>query len=268
MKKILFFIFAIIGAILIFLLLSVYVLTDATTSLSETIYQGANESGNFHEYLQLSADYIKKVENDTIPDYLSFYQTVNYNYTDKTYYYRYFFFVVLPEDASIIDDPENVNKIPHLKVFLTGEGEDQLVYYSAEDEKVMGAADDDTTKMDFTKIKHFFFSFIINKNGSFRVELLTNSGAKFDEFSFIHQEEELTQTLTRDQYIEIFEEKDEYIKRLEAEVFNTLLDQYTKNHIVWLGMGGYSLLVIGLWFLFFGKVLFRFKKREENEEFE
>lgn len=265
MKKILFFIFAIFGAFLIFFLLSIYVLTDATTSLSETAYEEANETGDFIKYLQLSEDYIKKIDMESLPDHTSFYQTVNYNYTDKIYNYRYFIFIRLPEGVSLIDDPNNENKIPHLKVYLNNEE----IYYSGDDEAVMGSDDYATNKMDFSKIRNFFFSFPLKNNGNYRVDLLTNSGTLFESFTFDHQEEEITQTLTREQFDEIFKAKTDYTEKMTAEEFNNLLDQHTRNYIVWLGMSGYCLLVVGLWFLFFGRVLMRFKKNvETSKEFE
>ncbi|HHU80730.1 MAG TPA: hypothetical protein GXZ35_05290 [Acholeplasmataceae bacterium] len=266
MKKFLFILFAFLGAILIYFILTTYVMMDASSSLSNSFLKKGNETGDYLDYLQLSYDYNKKIDNDSIPSNVKLYQTVNYDYDNKIYIYRYFVFISDLKQESIIDDPENTNKIPHIKVFLITEGEDEMIYYSAEDEKVVGTEEAPELEFDWENLNYIYFSFVIKRNSDYRIDLLTNSGNVYKTMSFTHQGSDRTETMTREEYKELFDQIEGYTKKFDSDLFYNYLNKHMKSYIVWLGMGFYLLFMVGLYYLFFGKARVKFKKK--NVDFE
>ena len=72
--------------------------------------------------------------------------------------------------------------------------------------------------------------------------------------------------MTREEYKELFDQIEGYIKKFDSDLFYNYLNKHMKSYIVWLGMGFYLLFMVGLYYLFFGKARVKFKKK--NVDFE
>jgi hypothetical protein len=261
-KRIIYIIFAVIGALLVFLLTSWVMLSNATIDTYRNLYRLGNETGDYKDFLQLDQDYHREVNLEQPANFtLKLYRTVEYASEAYTYHY-YVFISQLEESVFISTAQEFAANIPQMKVYKGDQPvEGNIVYDTTKDEAVNANTGGAEVFADnYRDLKGYFFSTpAITENGEYLVELLSNSNVPYYSFTFTQDEEYSAGAVSEEAFRTLFGNKPGYVKAFDREVYNDYINKETKVSSMWLVMGGYTLFAILVWFLLFYHRKYAFK---------
>jgi hypothetical protein len=253
-KKIIYIVFAVIGAFLVYMLGTWVVLSNATIDTYRNLYRTGNETGDYKDFLRLDQDYHQEINLEKPSDFtLKLYRTVEF--ASDVYTYHYYVFVSnLDESVFISTTGEFATNIPQMKVYKGDQPvEGNLVYDTSKDEEVnanTGGAE--VFAENYRDLKGYFYSTsAITENGTYLVELLSNSNVPYYSFTFTQNEEYAAGVISEEAFRTLFDNKPGYVKAFEADIYNGYINKEAKPGSLWLVMVGYVLFATLIWFLLF-----------------